>query len=267
MKKVLAFILWVIPVCLMAAPYNGEIMSFKQPDGTWVDVKLYGTEYYMRAEGLDNYTVVRDKNTQWICYASLSADGAELISTGIKYRLTKDSVPTLKTTINAPKHLEISTKALEREILKNKKALEGEAFQNHDMNPDPEIISGEIKGLCIVVDFSDEPGTLSMDEFESFCNDMDYSNFGNNGSLRKYYYDISGGVVDYQNFVFGYFRAPKTFAEYDSMSHSKGAKAILELALDWIESLGFDFSTLSINPDGSIKAINLMYTGVPKSLE
>ena len=219
----------------------------------------------MRAEGLDNYTVVRDKNTQWICYASLSADGTELVSTGIKYRLSKDSVPTLKTTINAPKHLEISTKALEREILKNKKALEGEAFQNHDMNPEPEIISGEIKGLCIVVDFSDEPGTLSMDEFESFCNDMDYSNFGNNGSLRKYYYDISGGVLDYQNFVFGYFRAPKTFAEYDSMHIADGAKAILDLALNWIESLGFDFSTLSVNPDGSIRAINLMYTGVPKA--
>jgi M6 family metalloprotease-like protein len=265
MKKVLSFILWVIPICLMAAPYNGEIMSFKQPDGTWVDVKLYGTEYYMRAEGLDNYTVVRDKNTQWICYASLSADGAELISTGIKYRLTKNSVPTIKTAINAPKHIEISEKALEQQILKNKKALEGDDFQNHEMNPEPEIVTGAIKGLCIVVDFSDEPGTLPMDEFESFCNDMDYSNFGNNGSLRKYYYDISGGIVDYQNIVFGYFRAPKTFAEYDSMHIAYGAKAILDLALNWIESLGFDFSTLSINPDGSIKAINLMYTGVPKS--
>ncbi len=133
------------------------------------------------------------------------------------------------------------------------------------MKSEPGIVSGAIKGLCIVVDFSDEPGTLPMDEFESFCNDMDYSNFGNNGSLRKYYYDISGGIVDYQNFVFGYFRAPKTFAAYDSMHIADGAKAILDLALNWIESLGFDFSTLSINPDGSIRAINLMYTGVPKA--
>ena len=265
MKKVLVFILWVFPICMIAAPFNGEIMSFKQPDGTRVDVKLYGTEYYMRAEGLDNYTVIRDRNTQWICYASLSTDGTAFISTGIKYRLTKDSVPILKTAINVPKHLAISAKALEQEILKNKKALEGDDFQNYDLNKEPGIVTGAIKGLCIVVDFSDEPGTLPMDEFESFCNDMDYSNFGNNGSLRKYYYDISGGVVDYQNYVFGYFRAPKTFAAYDSMHIADGAKAILDLALNWIESLGFDFSTLSINPDGSIRAINLMYTGVPKA--
>jgi M6 family metalloprotease-like protein len=265
MKNILVIILWLFQVCLVAAPYNGEIMSFRQPDGTWVEVKLYGTEYYIRAEGLDNYTVVRDKNTQWICYATLSKDSTEFISTVIKYRLTKDLIPTLDMNINIPRHLEISAKAMGQIIMKSKNNLEGETYRNYDTKSERKSLSGVITGLCIVVDFSDEPGTLPVNEFVTFCNDMNYSNFGNNGSLRKYYYDISGGIIDYQNVVFGYFRAPKTFAEYDSMPMSYGAKAILELALKWIDSKGFDFSTLSINPDGSIIALNLMYTGMPET--
>jgi M6 family metalloprotease-like protein len=265
MKNLLIVLLWLFPGCLVAAPYNGEILSFRQPDGTWVDVKLFGTEYYIRAEGLDDYTVIRDKNTQWICYASLSEDGTEFISTGIKYTLTRDLIPALKMNMDIPRHLNISADAREHIIRENKRNLKGGFYGGDDAHAEPRSLSGVIKGLCIVVDFSDEPGTLPISEFSSFCNDMDYSNFGNNGSLRKYYYDISGGIIDYQNVVFGYFRAPGTFAGYDSLPIAHGAQAILELALKWIDSEGFDFSTLSTNPDGSIMAINLMYTGKPKT--
>ena len=41
----------------MASPFNGKIVLFKQADGSSVDVKLFGTEYYMRAEGLDGFTL------------------------------------------------------------------------------------------------------------------------------------------------------------------------------------------------------------------
>jgi hypothetical protein len=45
--------LCILSVNAFAAPYWGELQKFKQPDGTWVDVKLYGDEYYIRGEGLD----------------------------------------------------------------------------------------------------------------------------------------------------------------------------------------------------------------------
>jgi len=263
MKIVPGILMLWISYSLTAAPYFGEIMRFKQPDNTWVDVRLFGSEYYMRAEGVDNYTVVRDIKTGWICYATLSDDGTELISTGTVYRGIKDAVPALKTTMNIPMHLRIQEKSNEEIAMRNKKLLDGEQHVVEKMAPF--VVKGNIKGLCIVVDFSDEPGIAPIGEFEDLCNDMNYSNYGNNGSLRKYFHDISGGLVDYQNVVYGYFRAPKTFAEYDAMPYSLGAKTILDLALNWIESQGFDFSTLSLNSDGSIQAINLIYTGQPET--
>ncbi len=272
MKKILLLILLINSIQIIASPFNGKIQKFKQPDGNFVDVKLYGTEYYMRAEGLDNYTVIRDEKTHWICYAQLSADGTKLISSGILYKGKNSDNSTLRTDLNIAKHLDISAAARALTIKKNKNILGEKESTNTktDNNTGNKTattpihnVSGNIKGLCIVVDFSDEVGNLPMQEFEDFCNDMNYTNFGNNGSLRRFYSDISGGLVDYENVVYGYYRAPLTFAEYDAMPYAQGAQEILGLALNWIDAQGFDFSTLSINPDGTIMAINMMYTGYP----
>lgn len=257
---------------LLASPFNGEVQAFKQPDGTMVDLRLYGTELYMRAEGLDGYTLVRDPKTGWICYASLSADQTQLVSTGIKYIGVENNSATWRSNLPVPKHLDIPEAARITQVKKNRKLLENVGDKNkhptnsidHRISGTPSgLITGTITGLCIVVDFPDEVGTLPMSEFDNFCNNLTYTNFGNNGSLRKFYKDISGGLLDYQNVVYGYYRAPLTFAQYDAMPYAQGAQQILGEALNWLDAQGFDFSTLSTNPDGSIVAINLMYTGNP----
>ncbi len=266
MKNILSFILLICSLSMLAAPFNGQIKQFKQPDGSSVDLKLFGTELYMRAEGLDGYTLIRDKNTNWICYANISNDGTELISTGIVYNGKKDNASTLKNNLDFPKHIDISKKAIENNILKNKeKSGLNKKVPENNVKTAPHQVIGNIRGLCVVVDFSDEPHTLPISEFQDFCNNLTYNNYGNNGSLRTYYSDVSGGLVDYQNVVYGYYRAPLTFADYEQMPFAQGAQEILGLALNWIESTGFDFSTLTTNPDGSIMAINLMYTGAAQN--
>jgi hypothetical protein len=50
-------------------------------------------------------------------------------------------------------------------------------------------ISGNIEGLCITMDFTDEPGTILMGEFNDCCNKLTYNNYGNNSSLYTFYSD------------------------------------------------------------------------------
>lgn len=69
-----------------AAPHTGEIMSMEQPDGSRVDVRLFGDEFYVRGEGVDGYTVMRDPGTGAICYAARNAEGSEWVSTGLVYQ-------------------------------------------------------------------------------------------------------------------------------------------------------------------------------------
>ena len=60
---------------VFAAPYRGQVKRFKQPDGTWVDIKLYGSEYYMRGEGLD-YPESVQASDRWQSFAS---DGKQVL--------------------------------------------------------------------------------------------------------------------------------------------------------------------------------------------
>lgn len=254
-----------------SAPYHGQIQAMKQPDGTSVDLQLFGSEFYMRAEGLDGYTLIRDPKTKWICYAGLSTDGTKLLSGGVVYKGQTGNPSSLRKFKDIPLHLDISESARKQVIREKSLALAGGHEEHlsqpghpHTHGTPPHIVEGTIKGLTVLVDFPDEPASLPKSEFVGFCNDLNYSNFGNKGSLRSYYKEVSGGKVDYQNEVGGFFRAPHTFAYYDSLPYAVGAQEILGLALQWLEDQNFDFSSLTMNDDGStIMAINLMYTGVP----
>jgi M6 family metalloprotease-like protein len=265
MKSILMVVILAFSVELFAAPYNGKVMKFRQPDGTSVEVKLYGDEYYMRAESPDGYTLIRDKSSGWICYAKLSEDESSLESTGINYRGITGDNASQENNLTIPKHLDISDKSKISIVSRNRSLLNKRSANLKSRRTTTFNVSGNIKGLCIAVDFSDQPATLPLSEIYDFCNKLDYSNYGNNGSLRKYYSDVSGGLVDYQNVVYGYYRAPLTFAAYDKMPQDEAAELLLSSALNWLNAQGFDFSTLSTNPDGSITAINLMFTGVPQT--
>lgn len=272
MKQFLSlFFLFSISSASFSAIWNGQITQLKQPDGSKVDLRLFGDSYYyIRAEGLDGYTLIRDPKTKWICYAQLADDQSRLIPTSLIYKGLKNDSITWRKNLEMPLHLDVSPESKSRMIEANKKRLgeepdseKGAGHQEHIAGTAIHPVSGNIKALCIVIDFSDEPGVVPIGEFQDFCNKLDYTGFGNNGSLRKYYLDISGGILDYENVVFGYYRAPQTFAAYDAMPYATGAQKILNLALNWIKNQGFDFSTLSLNPDNSIMAINMMYTGEP----
>jgi M6 family metalloprotease-like protein len=270
--KYLSLLLLLFSSLSFAAPFHGLVKSFRQPNGQSIDVKLFGTELYLRAEGMDGYTLVRDSNSKWICYAQLSRDGIKLKSTGRKYLGLAGKPETWQTWTDIPKHLDIPGTEKEKTIEQNAAAISGGDRQhlrhasggNATFGTPIHPVEGQIKGLCILIDFSDEPATLPQSEFVSFCNDLSYNNFGNNGSLRTYFRDVSKGKVDYTNIVVGFYRAPRRFSYYDSLPYAQGAQCILKMALEKLDSSGFDFSTLSINPeDNTIMAINLMYTGEP----
>ncbi len=266
MKQIFATIyLLLISITLLAAPYNGNLVSFKQPDGSTVQVKLYGDEYYIRAESIDGYTLIRDAVSNWICYASLSPNHDQLISTGIHYEGKSISDISQFKTFNLEKHIDISEMERVKQTKQNQLLLNGNSSKAFKQTRGTPVVpvSGNIKGLCIVIDFPDEPAIVPLSEFESFCNDLNYANNGNVGSVRKYYANISCGLLDYENVVFGYYHAPRNFTYYDSLPYAKGAQIILDSALRWIQKQGFDFSTLSVNPDNTIRAINMMYTGNP----
>jgi len=238
------------------APHGGDRFSLAQPDGDRLDVLVWGDEFYQRVTSLDGYTLVRDSETRVICYARLDHSGSAFISTGIDAR---QAPPT-----GVMPGLELSKESRAAIAAENRRPFEAEAALLSDAKVDP-VSTGEVLGLTIIIDFSDEPGTIPAAEIGRFLNETGYDGFGNNGSIRDYFLDVSGGLLDYTNeATTEYLRAPQPKSYYDDLLNGYlRSKELVRWGLETLDEEGLDFSRFDANNDGYIDAINVFYAGFP----
>jgi M6 family metalloprotease-like protein len=119
-----------------------------------------------------------------------------------------------------------------------------------------------IKGLVILIDFADRNAYFTPAEVDSFFNQRGYSKYGDNGSVRDYWYTVSQGRVDVQTIVTpAYYKAPKPFAYYDTDGGSGHTHELLDSALNWLDKRGFDFSQLTVDENKNIKALSFQFVG------
>jgi len=249
------------PSNALSAPVWGKIFELKQPDGTTARVKIWGDEYYQVVESLDGYTLVRDPKTIVICYAALSPDGDELVSTGIAVR------EKLPAGLDLKKHIRINPSSAKKKITTVRERFRQEELRIQAALGVPQLAApctGTVQALCLIIDFPDEAGTIPSSDVNNYCNQVGYSGYGNNGSVRDYFYDVSDGNLTYTNYVpVAYYTAINNKGYYDNPEEACGPKArelILE-ALNDLENNGFDFSQYDSNGDGLIDGINAFYAG------
>ncbi len=256
------FVGLVVAAVAGAAPYDGARFDLSQPDGTRVPVKVWGDEYFQHIESLDGYTLVRDSATRVICYAALVGGGDTLVSTGVP------AGDPAVATLGLARHLALPAQ-VRRDRARDARALLDSdliARQDKDMrDPQPSCL-GEVHGITLIVDFSDQVGTVPPASFDDYLNLPGYNGFGNHGSVRDFFLDVSDGALEYTNFVSdAYYRAvnPKTYYDDPNVPYGQRARELVREALQDLESQGFDFSQYDANRDGYIDALNIFYAGVP----
>lgn len=257
---VLGLVLLLSLPALAHYPFDGDVMFLKQPDGSRVEVVVYGDEWYARIESPDGYTVVRDDATGVICYARLSADGQRLESTGV---VIGDAVPAgLSPGIELP----LKSRVRLRDQQRLRFQAEEEAMLAAKLDGPQPSNQGDVLGLTLIIDFEDEPGTVPAADFDAYLNQEGYNGYGNNGSVRDYFFDVSGGALNYTNHVPAqYIRAPepKSYYEDPNVTFGTRARALVVWALQYLDSQGHDFSVYDANGDGYIDAVNVFYAGYP----
>lgn len=239
-----------------------------------MNVKVWGDEFYQRVESLDGYTLTRDEQTGWICYAQLASDERRFISTGVIYHnqmmyenfiglSNKEQHP-----LNGiPPSLKLNATAIAAEKQATINAL-GSTKENAaagQANKKASKTIGKIIGLTLLVDFSDQPATIAKQDIDDLMNKVGYTGYTNNGSVHDYYLEVSNGKLDYTNIVLGYYRAKKPKSYYDDNSSYGKVPELLDEVLTWADSLGFDFSTVSLNDQNAMIALNVFYAGSPSN--
>lgn len=135
------------------------------------------------------------------------------------------------------------------------------------------------KGLTILVQFPDDPNTADDDPvvFPStrekiirYCNEEGYSDDGNTGSVRDYFYDQSNGLLDYSMSVTQVITMPQprdyyNYSDYPTNGtlHPSGTSGRLLMAdsAEILNNENYDFSDLSFDDNGNVLATNIFFAG------
>jgi M6 family metalloprotease-like protein len=258
-SSIAAVALAVAAVPAGAAPRWGEVVEIREPDGSSVEVRVWGDEFYSVGETLDGYTVVRDPETGLLSYARLSADGRTLVSTGVAIEGPPPG--------GLARHARIAPDAAREHSLAVREDFKRRAFEGPYAPRGPGgrgPTTGPVQGITLLIDFSDDPGMIPPANVDDYCNLPGYTGYGNNGSVRDYFYDVSDELLEYTNYVpIGYHRASRTKAYYTdpNIPYGQRARELIVEALTAMNDAGFDFSDYDADDDGIVDALNCFYAG------
>jgi M6 family metalloprotease-like protein len=248
-------------------------LTYRQPDGTPFAVQLWGDEWYADEETTDGWRIVRDPHTKTWCYARLADDMLSFESTGV---IVGTGDPAA---LGLVKHLRIDRGErqrladLKRQLLHRDRrgrilhpSANGLVAQTAGLPSRIVPTTGLRRGLTLLVRFPDRPEevVVSQAQVDAFCNqESDYIEFGNNGSVRQFFNDVSGGLLTYTNYVTAYYTArhPRGYYTNPQISYGTRAQDLVKEALSALEENDFDFRSVDANNDKIIDAINCFYAG------
>jgi M6 family metalloprotease-like protein len=267
---------------LRAAPF-AKTISFTQPDGTPIELWGQGDEFYANFETLDGYTVVFDHALKAYCFAELAADESQLISTGVQVHQGNPAA------LGLSQHLRLGREAIRRQVQERyarwdagmqiserwaqRKAAWQQAEAEGESRPPGTTTTGNKLGLCLLIDFDDDPATVPQAQIVDFCNGDNYTGYGNNGSVKKYYQDNSGGLLTYSNVVTIYIRIPNSLhpkSYYNDTSKDCGAQgnllirdaiAVMKSLPNYTTEILPAFDALTVNAANQVLACNVFYAG------
>src|SRR5215471_5011695 len=269
-----------------AAPFRNLQVPFTQPDGTKIKVIGSGDEFYAVFETADGFTVVFDEALKAYCFAKLAGDGT-LVSSGEQVHLADAAA------LGLIPHLRMSKEARARQVSERRQRWDAgmqiekrweqlKAFrraQDAGTNSGPQITPlnfatvGLRIGLTLLIDFDNDPGTVPKAEIINFCNGDNYTGFGNNGSVKKYYLDNSNGALTYTNVVTVYIRVPNSLhpkSWYDDTTQDCGiqgnllvrdALTIMKALPNYATEILPTFQNLSMDETNQVLAVNVFFAG------
>ena len=237
--------------------HNGDTQRFFQPDHSAIDVMLFGEYPVIYGESVDGYTLVKDNASGWYCYAVIK-DGSPDLSPSEHY------VQGGQPSIALSKHIRRNAVADEKRIadfLATHPAPQAEPLRKTSGITTGVYTrrSGTINGCVLLIDFPDRPSTVPASEIQNFLTKQNYSDSGNNGSVRDFYFDCSSG---HMNFVptatVQYFHAPKSFTYYNTSDTT--ATELIKATLQYFDPL-IDFSKYDNAHLGTTDGMNIFYAG------
>ena len=271
-RKIILAIMVCVASLSFAVPAKKEWRTFKQADGTSIELMLVGDEnlhYYLTR---DNVPVVSDANDKF-CYAK--AAGFTIMSTGVMAHEEQLRDATEKTFISTVADMEsvrpYKTIKGVRGVKAAKRANGVNGIQKLGEDDHPQYL-GKKKGLIILANFSDkkfydytedDKGFLTWVRYDAMANEEGYTNdVGAIGSVRDYYHDQSYGKFDLTFDVVGPVNLDKSYSYYGKNFSGDDLNAP-EMIVECCKAVDdeVDFTEYDWDDDGVVEEVFVLYAG------
>jgi len=233
----------------------GEVLTLPQASGPGVELATFGDEFYARYESQTGYSVIYDSDKGLYCYAMV-----------LNGRFVSSGTPLSKQPpIGVPRHLretaEVRNEKFEMryQLMRRKTSAIGPMIQTfgreNGLLEGRRVSSGKVRGLTVLVQFSDEQAAITKDDVDAMLNGDAYTRNGNFCSVNQYYRMMSADALNYSNLVVGPITLSRGRDYYIS-------NLLVEEALDiLVEDMGIDLAQFDSRNEGYVDALSFMYAG------
>ena len=242
------------PSFLSAKPAKPGIIEAQQPDGTTVNIQLFGDFHSRMALSEDGYPLVVDENG-FYTFATFDKDG-QVVPTKFKdiNKVNRNSdVVSFLSTVNKADLSEAVYKASakSKKIPTRGPGLYSTRFPS----------KGEHNSIAILVEYPDVSFTIDNPQefFYRMLNEEGFDDYGATGSAKEYFVQNSHGIFQPSFDVYGPVMLSQPMSYYGENNDRYSHKMIIEAceALDDI----VDFSQYDCNNDGFIDNVYVFYAG------
>ncbi|MFI3297049.1 MAG: M6 family metalloprotease domain-containing protein [bacterium] len=265
MKKILTLALLFVSLLTMAVPAKPGAIEIVQPDGTTLEILLFGDENFNYVTTTDGY-LIKQNSDGYYMYARYE-DGliltTELYARNISERQDVDLAFLNEVGPAELKKAEL-TEIWEEEVMARMQITPQHTSQS--LNTTAELAQ---KGLVVLVEFSDLSFTHSTQDFDDLLNLEGYSYNDATGCASEYFRSVSNGQYDPHFDVFGpvtldndlsYYGAPKDGSTIgDALAPQMFVDAIAKLKSD--PNVSLDLSDYDSDGDGYVDDVFLFFAG------
>ena len=232
----------------LAAPPARGPHQYRQPDGTVVELRLYGDERLKWYRDADDFTVLFDPAARSFVYAELDAQGNVIRGSRLVGKENPARAGLLPKLVPQP-----APQARGAALIPAPKLQVGAA------NPYKVDSIGTMRNLVILVDFPDLPAVRSPNDFYRLFNETDYTEDGARGSVRDYYRQSSYNQLTIVSTVTNWITLDNGYAHYDE--NYGDVRAMVAEAIQKLDDTGFDFSTMDGDRDGWVDGLTIIHAG------
>ncbi|NCD42283.1 MAG: M6 family metalloprotease domain-containing protein [Bacteroidia bacterium] len=254
MKKIaqlLTFALVIQSFFAMAVTAIPEKVQYNQPDGTALEVFLFGDEFLHWIETTDGFIIVPGQD-QGLYYAETDIQGELIAGSFLVHNPNERSIAENNYTQILNKEIKFSKR-------QQKAAAEARKLRfNTKSGTFP--TTGNNNLLMIMVNFNDTYTTYSQANFTNYMNQMGYSGIG---SFKDFYYENSWGQLTINTTVTAWVNVSKShnyYGQNDINGYDTYPHELVYEAINLVDPT-VDFSQFDNDLDGEVDGIAIIHQG------